>query len=138
MILTHFDLENKIDFHLSRFYSLNFEDVNYMFKLVKELNAMVGGDSGEFALTDNLKNFKIADSVYVFSDYFNIDFNSKQIVNTIIKKLQSVSTDSDKQYKFNSIKNVIKDYVDDLLFDIDLPIVYDEIAEDMLIKSLKY
>lgn len=136
MKLKHFEFENIIDFDKANIYSLEFEDCNYLFKMANELICQVNGEYGEFVLSDNLKEVKLDKNMYVFTDYFNIDFNSKQILNVVVKRLSELSVDSEHKHTFVKIKEKISEYLKDLLFDFDMPIIYDELDEEKLLKAI--
>ena len=136
MKLKHFELENIIDFDKSKIYSLQFEDTKYLFKLVNELISQVGGGDGEFILNENMKTLKIEKSLFVFTDYFNIDFNTKQILNVVLKRLSELSVNSEYKCGFMNIKEEVNNYLKELLFDFDLPVIYDEFDEDALLKAI--
>lgn len=136
MKLKHFELENIIDFDKSKIYSLQFEDTKYLFKMVNELVSQVGGGDGEFVLSENLKTLKIDKSIFVFTDYFNIDFNTKQVLNVVVRRLSELSVNSEYKSDFMAIKQKVNDYLKELLFDFDLPVIYDEFDEDALLKAI--
>lgn len=136
MKLKHFELENIIDFDKSKIYSLQFEDTKYLFKMVNELVSQVGGGDGEFVLSENLKTLKIDKSIFVFTDYFNIDFNTKQVLNVVVGRLSELSVNSEYKSDFMAIKQKVNDYLKELLFDFDLPVIYDEFDEDALLKAI--
>ena len=136
MKLKHFELENIIDFDKSKIYSLQFEDVKYLFKMVNELVSQEGGGDGEFVLSENLKPLKIDKNIFVFTDYFNIDFNTKQVLNVVVRRLSELSVNSEYKSDFMAIKQKVNDYLKELLFDFDLPVIYDEFDEDALLKAI--
>lgn len=136
MIFRHYDFENTINFDEVKLYSINFEDGNYMYKLINELKEQIKSGHGKFLLSDNLTELNFTTSVCLITDYFNIDFNSKNILTNVLKQVQQVAIEGDKQLAFEQIKSLVDSYLKSVLFEVDYPLDFDDITEDVLLKHL--
>ena len=79
-------IDNEIIIPDNKVFNIEIENKIYFYRLINELNYISNGaDSPE---EDNIKFFKnnnelnLFNKIDVYIDYFNIDFNSKKIINS--------------------------------------------------------
>lgn len=139
-----FGFNNEIVFTDSHVNILEISNINFFQKVVKDFNDFYNGtkDDNEIVLIDDEgKSLNMSKNIMTIIDVFNIDFNSKKILNKLYEKIsRNIRLESSINEEYNnSIQNVIRfirNIVNDLSFDYEMKEVLQ--PEDILkILSLK-
>ncbi|MEG1141565.1 MAG: type II-A CRISPR-associated protein Csn2 [Clostridia bacterium] len=123
------DLENNINV-------LEIEDKNFIKKFITELNYIINNniESENIILEEENNILKFSNNAMIIFDIFNIDFNSKTILNKLYNKTNELVKLDDKvetEYKELIQKLII--YITDKLN--ELPFEYD-LNDDIIFKDL--
>ena len=132
MILVNEDWSRIIDFEDNRLNTILVENREYFRSLVSSFIGQTGGMDGKFSLSHENKSIDLSKGVLVISDIFNLESGLKKTNSKISKYIKTLSFDS-----FEESKKIIFDietYIDNLLDNVDLPIVRSEslAIEDVL------
>lgn len=132
MILVNEDWSRIIDFEENRLNTILVENIEYFRSLVSSFIGQTDGMDGKFSLSHENKSIDLSKGVLVISDIFNLESGLKKTNSKISKYIKTLSFDS-----FEESKKIIFDietYIDNLLDNVDLPIVRSEslAIEDVL------
>lgn len=135
MILNNSNYENNINFEKNNIHLWVIENKVAFFNFVKVLNSQINGEIGEFILSKNLNEMPISKNICMLLDFFNIDFNNKNILNGIIKKLEIELQENDYIIKLNELNAQILNFLYSIGLSINLDISYNDELE--FVKLLK-
>lgn len=134
-------LDNEIVISNDNIFNIEIENKAYFYRLINDLNYI--SNSIDLLSEDNIKFFKDGIELNLFSkidmyiDYFNIDFNSKKIINALYKSLKNNIFEGDKS-KINSYYLKIKNILSKSFLDYNLPLlISSEYDIDTILKLLK-
>ncbi len=91
MKLVHSDLENQIIINPKKTCQWVIESPIYFSKYLQELNSQINGKEGNFVLSDNQKEYDISKYVEIVINPFDIDINSKKILNRLYMELSQLA-----------------------------------------------
>jgi len=132
-------LDNELIISNDRVLSLEIENKNYFFRIVNELNDISQGilsESINFYDKEG-KELNLSNKINLIIDYFNIEFNSKKVLNMLYKSIKE-SIDEETNYRINSYYNKIKNLISKSLTDYNLSLeISDEYDIDVIFKNLK-
>lgn len=132
-------IENEIILLDNKIFTLEIENKSYFYRLINDFNLV-----SKNVLSDNIKFFddknseiNLSNKIDVFVDYFNIDFNSKKITNSLYKLISTNIGDDDKS-KLENYYVKIKNVLSKSFLDYNLPlIINDEFNIEIVLKLLK-
>lgn len=131
--------DNELIISNARVLSLEIENKNYFFRIVNELNDISQGilsESINFYDKEG-KELNLSNKINLIIDYFNIEFNSKKVLNMLYKSIKE-SIDEETNYRINSYYNKIKNLISKSLTDYNLSLeISDEYDIDVIFKLLK-
>lgn len=134
-------IDNEIIIPDNKVFNIEIENKIYFYRLINELNYISNGaDSPE---EDNIKFFKnnnelnLFNKIDVYIDYFNIDFNSKKIINSLYRALKTTISEEDK-IKIANYYLKIKNILSKSFLDYNLPLtISSEYDIELIFKLLK-
>lgn len=126
MKLVHPDLENQILFLENKVNVVTIENKQFFSSFIQELGRQCSGDEGNFVLVDTDVELDIAKSCVLIIDPFSIDINNKSILNKVLTQLKMLAVTEEHYMETNNIKSNIYAYLDSLLFDCDVPLIYQD------------
>ncbi len=106
MIMSIIGFERKINFEENTVNVLEIYNQKLFSKFISCINEQSNGEADEdnkIVLMDGEKRVKIDKNVYVLTDLFNIDFNSKKIIN----KIYNVLEQNIKNRQDNEVENIM-------------------------------
>lgn len=132
-------IENEIILLDNKIFTLEIENKSYFYRLINDFNLV-----SKNVLSDNIKFFddknseiNLSNKIDVVVDYFNIDFNSKKITNSLYKLISTNIGDYDKS-KLENYYVKIKNVLSKSFLDYNLPlIINDEFNIEIVLKLLK-
>ncbi len=132
-------IENEIILLDNKIFTLEIENKSYFYRLINDFNLV-----SKNVLSDNIKFFddknseiNLSNKIDVVVDYFNIDFNSKKITNSLYKLISTNIGDDDKS-KLENYYAKIKNVLSKSFLDYNLPlIINDEFNIEIVLKLLK-
>lgn len=134
-------IDNDIIISDDNIFNIEIENRTYFYRLIKDLNCISNGidtaqESDIIFFKDNME-LNLFNKIDLYIDYFNIDFNSKKILNSLYKSIKSTVSEEDKN-KINSYYLKIKNILSTSFLDYNLPLTMsDEYDIDIIIKLLK-
>lgn len=134
-------IDNDIIISDDNIFNIEIENRTYFYRLIKDLNCISNGidtaqESDIIFFKDNME-LNLFNKIDLYIDYFNIDFNSKKILNSLYKSIKSTVSEEDKN-KINSYYLKIKNILSTSFLDYSLPLTMsDEYDIDIIIKLLK-
>lgn len=134
-------IDNEIIMPDNKVFNIEIENKIYFYRLINELNYISNGaDSPE---ENNIKFFKnnnelnLFNKIDVYIDYFNIDFNSKKIINSLYRALKTTISEEDK-IKIANYYLKIKNILSKSFLDYNLPLtISSEYDIELIFKLLK-
>ena len=116
-------LDNDVLIDNNKILSIEVENKNYFYRIVNDLNTIYNGNiSDDLTIYDNENNeIDLTNKISVMIDYFNIDFNSKKLINTLSKSIiENIDIEDLNKIKFNynKIKNIISKSLNEYDFSI--------------------
>ena len=123
MIMSIFGLENKITFEEGKINVLEIYNKKFFRRMIEILNGEEEAESNEIVLLDNEKRVELKKNVLVFTDLFNIDFNSKKIITKIYNELiESIKKRQDDELENLTIKlrNYLIEDINELPFEFNI------------------
>lgn len=135
MKLVNFNLENEIDFEISRIWTLVCENPKQFCMLTADLVKQVDGVEGDWRLVD-VKSSTFAKSVVYIADYHNISLNDKKANSLLQDKLKSLAFDEAHTVATHEIISALDKYARLLSFDIDVPVSVGEVDFAQICKMI--
>lgn len=88
--LNHFELESKFGITFDKINVFVVENNAKFYNYCKELKLQEEGETGNFILFDDKKEYPISKNVKVIFDYFNLDLNEKKLQTTLFNSLSNI------------------------------------------------
>lgn len=132
-------IDNEIDISNDIIPSLEIENKNYFYRVVNDLNLLSIGDLVENInfYDNNNQEINLSNNINVIIDYFNIDFNTKNIINKLYKSIKE-NVDIEDISRLNTNYNKIKKIIFKILNEYDFKLTLnDEFDIESLLKLLK-
>lgn len=123
MIMSIFGLENKITFEEGKINVLEIYNKKFFRRMIGILNGEEEAENNEIVLLDNEKRVELKKNVFVLTDLFNIDFNSKKIITKIYNELiESIKKRQDDELENLTIKlrNYLIEEINELPFEFNI------------------
>lgn len=123
MIMSIFGLENKIIFEEGKINVLEIYNKKFFRKMIEILNGEKEAEDNEIVLLDNEKRADLKKNVFVLTDLFNIDFNSKKIITKIYNELiENIKKRQDDELENLTIKlrNYLIEEINELPFEFNI------------------
>lgn len=123
MIMSIFGLENKITFEEGKINVLEIYNKKFFRRMIEILNGEEEAEDNEIVLLDNEKRVDLKKNVYVLTDLFNIDFNSKKIITKIYNELiENIKKRQDDELENLTIKlrNYLIEEINELPFEFNI------------------
>lgn len=123
MIMSIFGLENKIIFEEGKINVLEIYNKKFFRKMIEILNGEEEAEDNEIVLLDNEKRVDLKKNVFVLTDLFNIDFNSKKIITKIYNELiENIKKRQDDELENLTIKlrNYLIEEINELPFEFNI------------------
>lgn len=123
MIMSIFGLENKFTFEEGKINVLEIYNKKFFRRMIEILNGEEEAENNEIVLLDNEKRVELKKNVLVFTDLFNIDFNSKKIITKIYNELiESIKKRQDDELENLTIKlrNYLIEEINELPFEFNI------------------
>ena len=120
-------------------FNIEIENKTYFYRLISEFNAIANGELVEnINFVDKYNNeLTLLNRIDLYIDYFNIDFNSKKVINSLYKMLKN-NLNEENKIKINNYYSKIKNILSKTFIDYNLSLVInDEFDLEMLFKMLK-
>jgi CRISPR type II-A-associated protein Csn2 len=131
MKLVHPNIETMIEFEDGVIHTLVIEEPSALFALANDFYAQVGGGEGRFVLSKNDAVIKISDTSEMLVDYFCIQLNDKKMQSLLLKKLVSLTHDSEVYSDLILVNQVVQQLMFNAAQHIDVDIDYDESIDPM-------
>ena len=96
------------------------ENKNMFCSLVNELILQIGGESGNWVLSDGPRILQINRSTEIVMDYFNLDYNSRSVITKLHNMLREVSQTSDNYLETGSLNQILVEYISKISNDVFL------------------
>lgn len=132
-------IDNEIAVENNNVFNIEVENKVYFYRLINEFNLISKGIISEniFFLDEDDNELNLLNKIDLYIDYFNIEFNSKKIINNLYKVLKTNINEEDK-IKINKCYLKIKNILSKSFLDYNLPLVInDEFDIDTILKLLK-
>ena len=138
MILSHFDIERKMDFSKNDCYSLIIENANEFFRLTKEMYNQVNGEEGNFVLYEN-GILEIKRKCLFIYDYYTDIFSNKKVINILNTKILDFLKEHDFLSKFSQLNKIMIDINEQVAQEISANLEFNqEFGYDSFIKFSNY
>jgi len=95
------------------FFTLSIENCNLLLQILAELKSQSNGGQGDFSLLLKDRALCIDKSVFIITDFTDIDFNSKVISNLILKKFNEFVAMGQQLQALSSIETILLNLGDD-------------------------
>lgn len=95
MKLTNSKYNFEFEFKENQAYSLVIENPESMSDIIGSLFAAISGEENDFVLWEGTKQLSLDKYSEIIMDFFNIDFNSKKIINALYSGLNNIMEDED-------------------------------------------
>lgn len=121
MILVNSDWSRIIDFDNFKVNTIVVENIEYFRRVVSNFIGQIDGAEGKFSLSHENIGLDLSKKALLISDIFDVNPSLKKANGKINKYIKTLSIDS-----FEATRNITSDLekcIDELLTDIDLPIV---------------
>lgn len=132
-------IDNEVAVSNEYILSLEIENRNYFYRIINDLNLISKNelvDSISFYNND-LKEINIINKINIVIDYFNLDFNTKKILNMVYKSVKD-NIDEEMQIKISNYYNKIKNIISKSLIEYNLSLsINEEYDIDNIFKLLK-
>ena len=132
-------IDNEIEVENNNVFNIEVENKVYFYRLINEFNLISKGVISDniFFLDEDSNELNLLNKIDLYIDYFNIEFNSKKIINNLYKILKTNINEEDKA-KINKYYLRIKSILSKSFLDYNLPlIINDEFDIDTILKLLK-
>lgn len=132
-------IDNEIAVENNNVFNIEVENKVYFYRLINEFNLISKGVISEniFFLDEDSNELNLLNKIDLYIDYFNIEFNSKKIINNLYKLLKS-NIDEENKIKINKCYLKIKSILAKSFLDYNLPLVInDDFDIDTILKLLK-
>ena len=132
-------IDNEIIITDDTIFNIEIENKTYFYRLRSEFNAIANGELVEnINFVDKYNNeLTLLNRIDLYIDYFNIDFNSKKVINSLYKMLKN-NLNEENKIKINNYYSKIKNILSKTFIDYNLSLVInDEFDLEMLFKMLK-
>lgn len=132
-------IDNEIIITEDTIFNIEIENKTYFYRLISEFNAIANGELVEnINFVDKYNNeLTLLNRIDLYIDYFNIDFNSKKVINSLYKMLKN-NLNEENKIKINNYYSKIKNILSKTFIDYNLSLVInDEFDLEMLFKMLK-
>lgn len=132
-------IDNEIAVQNNNVFNIEVENKAYFYRLINEFNLISKGIISEniFFLDEDSNELNLLNKIDLYIDYFNIEFNSKKIINNLYKVLKTNINEEDKA-KINKCYLKIKNILSKSFLDYNLPLlINDEFDIDTILKLLK-
>lgn len=132
-------IDNEIIITDDTIFNIEIENKTYFYRLISEFNAIANGELVEnINFVDKYNNeLTLLNRIDLYIDYFNIDFNSKKVINSLYKMLKN-NLNEENKIKINNYYSKIKNILSKTFIDYNLSLVInDEFDLEMLFKTLK-
>ncbi len=132
-------IDNEIIITDDTIFNIEIENKTYFYRLISEFNAIANGELVEnINFVDKYNNeLTLLNRIDLYIDYFNIDFNSKKVINSLYKMLKN-NLNEENKIKINNYYSKIKNILSKTFIDYNLSLVInDEFDLEMLFKMLK-
>ncbi len=123
--LAHYNFSNPINFLENNINILVLENPAIFSKMIRELLEQKEGYEGNFVLSKNYEIIDISKNIEIITDVFNLDFNSKKIVNKVYSWLNETAN-IDMLEKTRNIYKEIVTYLSHIIQYSDYPLTYNE------------
>lgn len=123
MIMSIFGLENKITFEEGKINVLEIYNKKFFRRMIEILNGEEEAEDNEIVFLDNEKRVDLKKNVFVLTDLFNIDFNSKKIMTKIYNELiENIKKRQDDELENLTIKlrNYLIEEINELPFEFNI------------------
>ena len=132
-------IDNEIEVENNNVFNIEVENKVYFYRLINEFNLISKGVISDniFFLDEDSNELNLLNKIDLYIDYFNIEFNSKKIINNLYKILKTNINEEDKA-KINKYYLRIKSILSKSFLDYNLPlIINDEFDIYTILKLLK-
>lgn len=132
-------IDNEIIVQNNSVVNIEIENKTYFYRLINELNLISKGILSDniFFLDENNNEINLLNKIDLYIDYFNIELNSKKIINNLYKLLKNNIDDEDKT-KINKCYSQIKKILSKSFINYNLSLtINDEFDIDDILKLLK-
>lgn len=132
-------IDNEIAVQNNNVFNIEVENKAYFYRLINEFNLISKGVISDniFFLDEDDNELNLLNKIDLYIDYFNIEFNSKKIINNLYKMLKTNINEEDR-IKINKCYLKIKNILSKSFLDYNLPlIINDEFDIDTILKLLK-
>lgn len=132
-------IDNEIVVQNNSVVNIEIENKTYFYRLINELNLISKGILSDniFFLDENNNEISLLNKIDLYIDYFNIELNSKKIINNLYKLLKNNIDEEDKT-KINKCYSQIKKTLSKSFINYNLSLtINDEFDIDNILKLLK-
>ena len=132
-------IDNEIILQNNSVVNIEIENKTYFYRLINELNLISKGILSDniFFLDENNNEISLLNKIDLYIDYFNIELNSKKIINNLYKLLKNNIDEEDKT-KINKCYSQIKKILSKSFINYNLSLtINDEFDIDNILKLLK-
>ncbi len=135
MKLSHYNLENSIDFDESAVWSLVCESPRQFARLTRDFYAPSENTDGGWFLYDG-KRLDLSKYVMCLIDFHNVGINDKKSSNILQEKLKQTAFDEHHTVSTHEIISAITGYLNNLTADVDFPTRVCNVDLGIILKSV--
>lgn len=106
MIMSIIGFDNKIEFKEGNVNVLEIYNKKFFYNFINNINEQCNGyteEDNNIVIMEEAKRIKISQSIYLLIDVFNIEFNTKKVIN----KIYSVLLNNIKNRQDNELENLM-------------------------------
>ncbi len=138
LVLYHSSLTEDIKIPEEKYLTFVIEDKSLFYKFLNELNELIMGINLEdsFKLICNGNALSIEKTVLGLFNIFELDFNSKKIMNLIIKKLGKFLTESESLERKFKIETEVTKLLHDFICYTNIDLAFEAVINETLIAKI--
>lgn len=133
MKLTHYALENSIDFDASAVWTLVCENIGQFLTVTEDMSNQLNFRDGNWIFTDVTTK-----QICFLSDYFGFDLNDKKNCNLLQQKLKESAFDEEHTLATHELLSAIERYLHLLGETVDFPTDVKDVDMSAILKSVSF
>ena len=112
------------------------ENPKCMRLFIEELEKKIKAEESTIFLAKDYEEISFNKNVEVIYNPILLDINSKKIINKIIAILKSNTYEGQQYERTYALQGVLAQYLDELIYTVDIPLIYDEILVENILKGV--
>lgn len=136
MILCSPYIETVIDFSKQNVPTLVIENPSFLRSVLQDLYNQADGTDGTLVLSENNKILDMEKWVEIIDNCLHFDLNRKPLLNKIISSIEKNAMSESNLLKTNEMLQVLLSYLNELTFDLNCDIVYNNCTVGGILKGI--